>query len=477
MKNKLITIIVFLLGLFACCACKETDVKEVIENTSEQLQIFRSDLQLTQDQLMSKIKAEHLIENKGYLDSDEVVIVINLNSASLIETFNKDYATSIKTVSEFASSVKGASEVSKIKAEQAALIAELKQKDLIIEVENTYNTVLNAVAVKTTYANFKTISKMENIGTVILSETYNLPQDTDEKVDASAIVNDVDIYETGIYKSDSVSYTGKGTAVAVLDSGFDCSHPVFQRVIDQELITVEDVEKILSKTNAANSFYRGTTPLKITDVYYNSKIPFVYDYADKDFDVFPYDSNHGTHVAGIIGGKDDYITGIAVDTQLVLLKVFPDLDEGGKTEDILAALEDAVLLGVDAINMSLGSSCGFAREEDNIIYENAMELRGPANKPSFVNGYGDYLFRAAPANRKIAMIRKREIPMPMEYHINASLFHCGTVTWKRNPDDWFRFRVPNCFDIREGLDVEQDGDTYTFEMPENDAAYLTFVMP
>ena len=25
----------------------------------------------------------------------------------------------------------------------------------------------------------------------------------------------------------------------------------------------------------------GTTPLKITDVYYNSKIPFVYDYADK----------------------------------------------------------------------------------------------------------------------------------------------------------------------------------------------------
>ena len=377
MKNKLITIIVFLLGLFVCCACKETDTKEVIENTSEQLQIFRSDLQLTQDQLMSKIKAEHLIENKGYLDSDEVVIVINLNNASLIETFNKDYATSIKTVSDFASSAKGASEVSKIKAEQAALIAELKQKDLIIDVENTYNTVLNAIAVKTTYANFKTISKMENIGTVILSETYNLPKDTDEKVDASAIVNDVDIYETGIYKSDSVSYTGKGTAVAVLDSGFDCSHPVFQRVIDQELITVEDVEKILSTTNAANSFYRGTTPLKITDVYYNSKIPFVYDYADKDFDVFPYDSNHGTHVAGIIGGKDDYITGIAVDTQLVLLKVFPDLDEGGKTEDILAALEDAVLLGVDAINMSLGQSCGFSREVDeqhiNEVYDRINE--------------------------------------------------------------------------------------------------------
>ena len=111
----------------------------------------------------------------------------------------------------------------------------------------------------------------------------------------------------------------------------------------------------------ASKFTKG---LELKDVYYSRKIPFVYDYADKDSDVFPYDSEHGTHVAGIIGGLDDKITGVAVDTQLVLMKVFPDLSEGGKTEDILAALEDAVLLGVDAINMSLGSSCGFAREED-----------------------------------------------------------------------------------------------------------------
>ena len=47
------------------------------------------------------------------------------------------------------------------------------------------------------------------------------------------------------------------------------------------------------------------------------------------------------------------------------MKVFPDHDDGGKTEDILAALEDAVLIGVDAINMSLGSSCGFTRAEDD----------------------------------------------------------------------------------------------------------------
>lgn len=59
------------------------------------------------------------------------------------------------------------------------------------------------------------------------------------------------------------------------------------------------------------------------------------------------------------------------------MKVFPDLQQGGETEDIVAAVEDAVVLGVDAINMSLGSSCGFAREEDgsyiNDIYDKVNE--------------------------------------------------------------------------------------------------------
>ena len=127
------------------------------------------------------------------------------------------------------------------------------------------------------------------------------------------------------------------------------------------MITDKDIAAILNQTKAAAL----SSGLELSDVYYSRKIPFVYDYADKDHDVFPYDSEHGTHVAGIIGGSDDTITGVAVNTQLVLQKVFPDLNDGADTQDILAALEDAVLLGVDAINMSLGSSCGFSREQDN----------------------------------------------------------------------------------------------------------------
>lgn len=59
--------------------------------------------------------------------------------------------------------------------------------------------------------------------------------------------------------------------------------------------------------------------------------------------------------------------------QLVLMKVFSDFKEGANTDDILAGLEDSVLLGVDAINMSLGTSCGFTRPTDedylNKVYD------------------------------------------------------------------------------------------------------------
>jgi hypothetical protein len=117
--------------------------------------------------------------------------------------------------------------------------------------------------------------------------------------------------------------------------------------------------------------------VEVREVYYGNitggKIAFGYDYADKDTDIMPFSSEHGTHVAGIIGGYDDEIIGVAIDTQFAIMKVFSDYDEGAEDGDILAALEDSVVLKVDAINMSLGSSCGFTREVDeeykNEVYD------------------------------------------------------------------------------------------------------------
>ncbi len=373
-KKILVLLMLFILPVsFVGCNNTDKEKQEVKDDkVNGALQIFSSDLKLTQDDLLSQIKAEYLKENGGYNDDDEIVVMINLNNRSLLDTYLNEYVDTYDNVSAYANSEEGRREKQEIKLSQEILINKLKEQDLLLEVLDEYQVVTNSIAVKILFKNYNKLKKENSVSNVYLSETYNYPTAEEENSSGSTVVeNLVDIYDTGIYKSDSVSYTGVGTSVAVLDSGFDCSHEVFNRVLNNDdcAITKQSLSLILDNT-MAKSF---TSSLDILDVYYSSKIPFAYDYADKDSDVFPYDSEHGTHVAGIIGGKSDVITGIAIDTQLVLLKVFPDLDDGAKTPDILAGLEDAVLLGVDCINMSLGSSCGFSREVDeeyiNEVYD------------------------------------------------------------------------------------------------------------
>lgn len=361
MKRKIITVFLLLIELFTIAACSgKIKFEDDSVNNPNQLNIFRADYKLTQEQALSRVKAEYLIKNKGYKDSDEIVTILKLTDDSLLEKYLDKYINHSTSISEYISSNSGIAESKRLSTIQNQLIDTLKTKGLIEKVEYQYTTVMNAIAVKTTYGNLEKLSKIQGIESTILSDTYNKPAST--KSTENAVENVVDVYETGIFDSSSVTYTGNNTSVAVLDSGFDCSHEVFANQPEKPMFKIKDILNVLDKTNASKT----TRNIEITDVYYSSKIPFIYDYADKDTDVFPYDSEHGTHVAGIIGGKSDTITGVATNTQLVLMKVFPDLDAGADTDDILAALEDAMVIGVDAINMSLGSSCGFSREVDKV---------------------------------------------------------------------------------------------------------------
>lgn len=75
-----------------------------------------------------------------------------------------------------------------------------------------------------------------------------------------------------------------------------------------------------------------------------------------------YGGYHGTHVAGIAAGDGGEITGAAPKAQIAVMKVFGDYVGSAYTTDILAALCDAAALGVDVINMSLGSGAGLPEE-------------------------------------------------------------------------------------------------------------------
>ena len=328
-------------------------------DSSNELRVIKTDGQLDNASKQNMIKAEYLIKNNGYKDSDEIDVIITMEDESLLDLYNQ-YGTRYSSVSEFYNSSLGSSKNSTIIYKQNKLIDSLYSKGLIKEVNQTYTTILNGFSVRTTYGALSELENISNISNTIICDTYNLPTSTTSS--QNGVVNNVvDVYDTGIFNSSKVDYDGNGTSVAVLDSGFDVSHSVFSTEPSKEMFTLEDVRNKLTSLNA----YKTTANLKAEDVYYSKKIPYMYDYADKDYDVNPTDSSHGTHVAGIIGGHDDTITGVAVNTQLVLMKVFGDKSSGAETDDLLAALNDAVVLGVDCINMSLGTSCGFNREADN----------------------------------------------------------------------------------------------------------------
>lgn len=158
---------------------------------------------------------------------------------------------------------------------------------------------------------------------------------------------------------------GSGMVVAVLDTGLDTDHAAFAVDPKTPAVVRGDIDEILSAgTLQAQRLVRD---LSSSSVYLSGKVPYVFDYADHDTDVNHHGgSDHGTHVAGIVAANpaDGSVTGVAPQAQLMILKVFPDGSTGANSDDILAALEDCVTLGVDVVNLSLGSPAGFTYRSD-----------------------------------------------------------------------------------------------------------------
>ena len=139
-KVKILSVLMVLMMAFSVVACTENEgavssngltSAPAVENTdteSNKLQILKSDFKLSEEDMVSRIKAEYLIENGGYKDSDEVVVMLNLNEEPLIDRYLNEYSYAYSSVSEFASSEVGKKIAKNIEAKQTVLVNELKAK-------------------------------------------------------------------------------------------------------------------------------------------------------------------------------------------------------------------------------------------------------------------------------------------------------------------------------------------------------------
>lgn len=113
--------------------------------------------------------------------------------------------------------------------------------------------------------------------------------------------------------------TGEGSQIAILDTGMDYEHP--------------DLAPNLN-TADSRAFVDGEVSDDGRDYHY-----------------------HGTHVGGIAAGAGEGIVGMAPDAELVSLRTFPkEPPYLASVSDSFLALDYAAQLGVDAVNMSIGSS-------------------------------------------------------------------------------------------------------------------------
>ncbi len=390
MKNVRKVLLLLLLLLLVGCGIGTEKGEEIPENEKISLNLSQADLIADITDNERYLNEKYLYNVNTLNDSDTISVIITVKSEGLIDYYQKDNQ-GCSSLNSYADSEYAIKKVDKMLKEQSNYIQDMLDNNYISEVNHSYTTLFNGFSAKTTYGQFKKMAKAGLDVKITISEAYSEPEYQVLSSSSNAVTNIVKVYETGIFDSSNVEYDGENTAVAILDSGFDIHHTVFQNMPNQPMISLNDISSILNSTNA----YSYDESIKAQDIYINAKIPFAYDYADKDTDVAPYDSDHGTHVAGIIGGSDEVITGVAVNTQLVLMKVFADINNGAVQEDILAALEDALLLGVDAINLSLGTSCGFSRADDkeyiNEVYDK-IEAAGislvVAASNDYSSGYG-----------------------------------------------------------------------------------------
>ena len=167
------------------------------------------------------------------------------------------------------------------------------------------------------------------------------------------------------------------------------------------VLTVDDIAAVLDQLNAKDRV-SGATAEKL---YLNSKIPFAFNYIDKSYKVDHLGDSqgeHGSHVEGIAAANkyiqnDDgtftsaldsvMVQGVAPDAQIVTMKVF-GAGGGAYDSDYMAAIEDAVILGCDSVNLSLGSgNPGFSRSDDYQELLDSLAEHGTVVAMSAGNSY------------------------------------------------------------------------------------------
>ena len=254
---------------------------------------------------------------------------------------------------------------------QDAVIANIEKTVLAgqkLEVRYQFTYLTNAFTIKTAFGNLEKIANLEGVKSVFLTPVFTpATTATPDTAAAGAMTGVHTVWE-------ELGYTGTGMKIAIIDTGLDLDHPSFAAApeTNENSLTAADINAVLTDLNA----YARRNVITAQTLYRSAKVPFAFNYVDSSLTAdHSSDSqgDHGTHVAGIAAAnkvEGTSVVGMAPDAQLIVMKVF-GANGGAYMDDVAAALEDAMILGCDVVNASLGSPRGFtsSNSEIDLIYE------------------------------------------------------------------------------------------------------------
>ncbi|MDD4291751.1 MAG: S8 family serine peptidase [Clostridia bacterium] len=326
-------------------------------------------------------------------DDQNVDVIINMEQASALELANKAGVP----LSEFVLTDECTQYTDYLLDKQIEVMNSIAASGIEITFKYSFTSMVNAIAANVKYGDLDVVGAVTGVQSVCVSEVYSAPDTANSAIQMNL----------GTAREE-LGYTGAGTAIAMIDTGLNFNHYAFINSVPNPKITLSDVRakySSLAATSVFNVEAYGYTYQRVysnaqaeyEQLYYSTKIPFQFDYGDIDYDASFATSGssiyHGTHTAGIAAGYDrdagidgEGFKGVAYEAQLLIMKVINKYSSIS-TIDILAAVNDAVVLGVDAINISIGSASGFAYEEYADSFYQFAEDQGVIVSISAGNSY------------------------------------------------------------------------------------------
>ena len=236
------------------------------------------------------------------------------------------------------------------------ILVDENKKKIDYKVNRSYKNAFNGVSMSLPANQIKNLLKSKAVKTVWSNEQFSIDppaEDSNQLKSDEANVANYTPYD-GLDRLHAEGFTGKGIKVGILDTGIDYNHPDLKDAFKGGYDFVDDDNDPM-ETTYADWKKSGKPELSGSEAYY---------------------TEHGTHVAGIIGGRgkmdSEFKTvGAAPEADIYSYRVLGPYGSGW-TEDIIAGLDRAVKDGMDVINMSLGNSINDPLYATSVAVNNAV---------------------------------------------------------------------------------------------------------